>query len=147
MPPCFGLVLLKPHANGRNIVGQQLPTLLDIICCVLYMLLEVVAQSLKPVKRLSTCKRTQQLSTCWEFLNINSGKRRKSGRDMAVLKFSFFLFFIPAEPVSWLDVLRSFRNTKQSPLHILRTFWSDQRGQERLWETGICLQKTWVSLS
>ena len=31
-------------------------------CC---MLLEVVAQRLKPVKRLSTCKRMQQLPTCW----------------------------------------------------------------------------------
>ena len=84
---------------------------------------------------------------CWEFLHINSGKRTKSGRDTVVLKFSFFLFFIPTEPVIWLVVLRSFRNTKQSPLHILRAFWSGQRGQERLWETGICLQKTWVSFS
>lgn len=80
-------------------------------------------------------------------MNVNSGKRTKSGRDMAVLKFSFFLFFIPTEPVIWLVVLRSFRNTKQSPLHILRAFWSGQRGQERLWETGICLQKTWALLS
>lgn len=81
-------------------------------------------------------------------MNVNSGKRTKSGRDMAVSKFSFFLFFtIPTEPVSWLVVLRSFRNTKQSPLHILRAFWSGQRGQERLWETGICLQKTWALLS
>ena len=40
------------------------------------MLLRVVAQSLKPVKRLATCKRTQQLLTlfvgpsqqCWELL-------------------------------------------------------------------------------
>ena len=81
-------------------------------------------------------------------MNVNSGKRTKSGRDMAVSKFSFFLFFtIPTEPVSWLVVLRSFRNTKQSPLHILRAFWSGQRGQERPWETGICLQKTWASLS
>ena len=24
----------KPRANGRNIVGQQLPTLLDVTCCV-----------------------------------------------------------------------------------------------------------------
>ena len=85
---------------------------------------------------------------CWEFLHINSGKRTKSGRDMAVLKFWFFLFFIPTEPVIWLVVLRSSRNTKQSPLHILRAFWSGQRGQERLWETGICdYQKTWASLS
>ena len=27
----FGSV--KPRANGRNIVGQQLPTLLDVGCC------------------------------------------------------------------------------------------------------------------
>ena len=28
------LCVVKPHANGRNIVGQQLPTLLDVTCCV-----------------------------------------------------------------------------------------------------------------
>ena len=55
---CLGL-LLKPRANGRNIVGQQLPTYVP--CCVrLHTLLDVVvrycvllglaAQSLKPVK-------------------------------------------------------------------------------------------------
>ena len=33
----------KPRANGRNIVGQQLPTLLDVTCCVrLHTLLHVV---------------------------------------------------------------------------------------------------------
>ena len=40
-------------------------TLFDVICCVHLqprrMLLRVVAQSLKPVKLLATCKRTQQL--------------------------------------------------------------------------------------
>ena len=58
---------VKPLANGRNIVGQQLPTLLDVTCCVrLYtccMLLRVVAQSLKLVKLLATHKLTQQLQT------------------------------------------------------------------------------------
>ena len=35
---------LKPRANGRNIVGQQLPTLLDVTCCIrLRTLLHVVA--------------------------------------------------------------------------------------------------------
>ena len=35
---------LKPRANGRNIVGQQLPILLDVTCCVLLRtLLHVVA--------------------------------------------------------------------------------------------------------
>ena len=34
---------VKPRENGRNIVGQQLPTLLDFTCCVrLHTLLHVV---------------------------------------------------------------------------------------------------------
>ena len=53
---------VKPRANGRNIIGQQLPTLLDVTCCDrLYTLLHVVACCcvlLKPVKLLS-----QQLPT------------------------------------------------------------------------------------
>ena len=44
---------MKPRANECNTVGQQLPTLLDVTCCVpLCTLLHVVAQSLKPVKLL-----------------------------------------------------------------------------------------------
>ena len=36
-------LFLKPRANGRNIVGQQLPTLLDVTWCVrLHTLLHVV---------------------------------------------------------------------------------------------------------
>ena len=36
-------ICLKPRANGRNIVGQQLLTLLDVTCCVrLYTLLQVI---------------------------------------------------------------------------------------------------------
>ena len=35
--------IVTPRANGRNIVGQQLPTLLDVTCCVrLHTLLHVV---------------------------------------------------------------------------------------------------------
>ena len=45
---------LKPSGNGRNIVGQQIPTLLVVTCCGrLHNLLRDVAQSLKPVKLLS----------------------------------------------------------------------------------------------
>jgi len=47
--------IIKPRANGRNIVNQQLPTLLDVTC---WIVLRVVAQSLKPVKLFS-----QQLPT------------------------------------------------------------------------------------
>ena len=50
--PCFVayshyICILNPHANGRNVVGQQLPTFLDATCCVplhtLCMLLYVFA--------------------------------------------------------------------------------------------------------
>ena len=35
---------VNPRTNGRNIVGQQLPTLMDVTCCVrLHTLLHVVA--------------------------------------------------------------------------------------------------------
>ena len=30
----LGQCCLKPRVNGRNIVGQQLPTLVDVTCCV-----------------------------------------------------------------------------------------------------------------
>ena len=55
------------RADGRNTVSQQLPTLLDVTCCVrLHTLLHFVAccwkllRSVKSVKLLATCKRTQQ---------------------------------------------------------------------------------------
>ena len=64
---CFNL---KPSANRSNIIGHQLPkhcwilrvaSVYHVACCC--VLLGVVAQSLKPVKLLATCKRTQQLPT------------------------------------------------------------------------------------
>ena len=37
------LVDVRLRANGRNMVGQQLPTLLDVTCCVrLHTLMHVV---------------------------------------------------------------------------------------------------------
>ena len=62
------IIVFKPGlANGRNIFGQQLPTMLDVTCCVRLrccVLLGVFAQRLKPVKfSLAMCKRTQQLLT------------------------------------------------------------------------------------
>ena len=57
-----------PRANGRNIIGHQLPILLDVTCCVrLHTLLHVVAQSLKPVKLFS-----QQLPTFLLFRDHRS---------------------------------------------------------------------------
>ena len=58
---------LVPGANGHNIVGQQLPTLLEVTCCIhLNTLLHAVGscvQSLTLVKFLVTWKRIQQLPT------------------------------------------------------------------------------------
>ena len=71
---------LRLRANGRNIVGQQLPTLLDVTCCVcLHFLLHVVAQSLKPVKLFS-----QQLPTFLLFhdhYSISLGDKFFSGNN------------------------------------------------------------------
>ena len=60
--------LIKPRANGHNIVGQQLPTT-DVTCCVCWhiLLLAVAAQSLKLVKLLS-----QRLPTCLLFRDSRS---------------------------------------------------------------------------
>ena len=57
------------RANGRNIVDQQLPTLLDVtsVCRPCCMLLDVVVQSLKPVKLFS-----QQLPTFLLFRDRRS---------------------------------------------------------------------------
>ena len=60
------LEAVKAHANGRNIVGQQRSTLLGLTCCVRLhgtaTVLALVACSLRPVKLLGQCKRTQH---CW----------------------------------------------------------------------------------
>ena len=58
----FGSV--KPRANGRNIVGQQLPTLLDVTCCVrLYTLLHVVACCCTNFETGQTCSYVQTDAT------------------------------------------------------------------------------------
>ena len=80
----------KPLANRRNIVGQQLPTLSRMLhvasvctpgpvaCC--WMLLRVIAQSLKPVKPFSQqlptfllfCDRRSFAQQCWIHLHSSS---------------------------------------------------------------------------
>ena len=67
------ILALEARANGRNIVGQQLSKLLDeyahhsACCCLLF---GVDAQSLKPVKRLATRKRTHLLPTLLATLGV-----------------------------------------------------------------------------
>ena len=70
----FSAHCIKPRVNGRNIVGQQLPTLLDVTCCFrLRTLLHVVAcccAKFETSQTLAMCKPTQQLPTL--FNNNNS---------------------------------------------------------------------------
>ena len=72
---------VKAHANGRNSVGQHQqtllgPTMLLLIASVCmepqqcWHLLTLVAYSLKPVKLLGPCKRTQH---CWPTTPNNVG--------------------------------------------------------------------------
>ena len=65
-------MLVKPCANGCNIVGQQLPALLYVPCCV--RLLTLIAQSLKLVNLLAPCKRMQH---CWELLRAFASSFRQ----------------------------------------------------------------------
>ena len=62
-----GIIILKPRANGRNIVGCYMlhPFAHLVACC--WMLLRLVAQSLKPVKLFS-----QQLPTFLLFCDGRS---------------------------------------------------------------------------
>ena len=75
---------LKPRAIGRNIIRQQLPTLLGVTCCVhvecCCVLLGVVAQSLTPVNLLNQqfstfllfCDRHSVARHCWVRLHSSS---------------------------------------------------------------------------
>ena len=86
---------LKPCANGRKVVGQQLPTLLDVTCCVrLHTLLHVVAQSLKPVKLFSQQlptfllfrDRQSEAQQCWIRLHSSSNIVRATHAHYAFYK-------------------------------------------------------------
>ena len=63
----FNYMPVKPRANRHNIVGKQLPTLLDVIRCVrLHTLLRGVGSfctKFETGQTLATCKQTQQLQT------------------------------------------------------------------------------------
>ena len=69
--------IVKPRANGRNIVDQQLPTLLDVTCCVrLHILLHGVGcccakfetgQTFRPVQTDATLL-AYNSQHCWELL-------------------------------------------------------------------------------
>ena len=57
-------ITIKPRTNGRKIVGQQLPTLLDVTCCVLlHTLLHVVACFCMLLRKVWN----QSNFFCWHF--------------------------------------------------------------------------------
>ena len=62
----FTANIVKPRANGRNIVGQQLPTLLDVTCCVrLHTLLHVVGSCCAKLDTGQSFSRLQTDATLW----------------------------------------------------------------------------------
>ena len=73
-------LVVKPRANGRNIVGCYMlrPFARPVACC--WMLLRVVVQSLKPVKLFSQqlptfllfCARQSVAQQCWTLLHSSS---------------------------------------------------------------------------
>ena len=72
---------IKSRANGRNFVGQRLPTLLHVTCYVrMHTLLHVVVPSLKLVKLFSQqlptfllfCDRRSVAQQCWIRLHSSS---------------------------------------------------------------------------
>ena len=93
---------LKPRADGRNIVGQQLPALLDVACCVRLhtLLLRVVAQSLKPVKLFSQqlptfllfCDRRSVAQQCWIRLHGSSNIVGATHADYAWITETYGLY-------------------------------------------------------
>ena len=106
--------MLKAHANGPNIVGQQHPTLFGptmLTCCVRLhgttTMLALVAYSLKPVILLGPCKRTQH---CWPTTPNNVGKCWPLLRPFAWA----FKFTKPAE--YWLQNKKSNWNSFQNSL-------------------------------
>ena len=62
---CPSVLTVKSRANGRKIVGQQLPTSLDVTCCVrLHTPLHVVACCWEMLRKFETCQTlSQQLPT------------------------------------------------------------------------------------
>ena len=123
---------VKPRTNGRNIVGQQLPTLLDVTCWVrLHTLLHVVAQSLKPVKLFS-----QQLPTfllfrdrrsveqqCWIRLHSSSNIVGTTHAHYAWITKTYGLY-----PSHCWELLRPFppplpTRTQQLPILLEQQCW------------------------
>ena len=98
-----------------NIVGYHMLRLFaHPPCC---MLLEVVAQSLKPVKSLSTWKRTQQLPTMLGVFAHQQWKENKICEGYGSIKVFVFSFFHPywASHLVGCPVLISEHKTISSP--------------------------------
>ena len=101
-------MLIKPRANGRNIVGQQPPTLLAGLhtllhiaaCC--YVSLGVIARSLKPVKLLATCKPTLQFPTllahhCSELLRPFARSMKSTKKSLLKSRSKYLFIYIKYE--------------------------------------------------
>ena len=89
---------VRPHANGRHTVGCYMSCLTHTHACCC-MLLGVVSQSLKMVKRLATCKQTlqhptlsgQQCRQCQELLRPFA---RSFALSLTCYSFIFLFLFL-----------------------------------------------------
>ena len=100
----------KPGANGRNIVGQQLPTLFDVICCVhLHTLLHVVACRCAKLETRETFSYMQtdattpnNVGSCWPTM------LRLFAPGCTVNKFTEWL---PTSRSEWIMVCKNLKHT------------------------------------
>ena len=106
----FIFVCYKPGANGRNIVGQQLPTLFDVICCVhLHTLLHVVACCCAKLETRETFSYMQtdattpnNVGSCWPTM------LRLFAPGYTVSKFTEWL---PTSRSEWIMVCKNLKHT------------------------------------
>ena len=86
---------VKPRANRRDIVGQQLPTLLDVTCCVcLHTLLHVVGRfcaKFETGQKLS-CMKTD--ATTYNIVGPLSRERYLKGREIHFACSVWAMWFI-----------------------------------------------------
>ena len=78
----------------------------------------VVSQSLKPIKRLAACKRTQQLPTllaqqCWELLRLFAHSFTSKVRSYERESTFFFFFGLILNQISVYQDLNEFSRIKR----------------------------------
>ena len=91
----FDYMPVKPRANGRIIVGKQLPTLLDVICCVrLHTLLRGVGSFCTKFETGQTFSYVQTDATTSNSVGPLSRERYLKGREIHFACSVWAMWFI-----------------------------------------------------